>query len=402
MSDYYVEKNNESTLELFQKRFIYRANVVQSSELKNIVDFNFGEKYFYGRVNRVFIPMQRNPGGVALKNFEGASPTGAPLTAFSFVVDAFTALAQQFRKCALTGKISTTDLHLSNLVVQKGYEDPADRYDKYLQIAMSTITSQIIVNQTVLRNFDDFIKEVMVILKGLATQFPFTMPAYVKSKYCPIACSGLAVEIATLSADNDNAKIEEFVNSPNWDFYVNACNTYGFMIDEFMPWRLVADIGSAPMIEFARQYSLTSTNTILARAYRHTHEYYYAKFKYYLLNLYNQTKAPNYVVTEECNGVTLTDLVTPEEYTIQQLNQKYNQTYFLRLYCTIRFYEERSVFDEGSQYRLIDDTLEIYETHGLKRALYNFERIINKPFDYRGSLSYISRHIEAVRDSEDP
>ena len=404
MADSYNEGNNESTKALFQKRYIYRNTVTKSSPLKNLVNFNFGEKYFYGRVSRMFVPIQHDPTGVQLKQFNGTSTTGAPLQAFAFVVDAFKALSMQFAKCGLAGKIPTTDPHLSNLRVYKGYASPLAEYNKYFTITESTIKSQFIANGAILYNFDDFIKELMPIAKKLALRFPITMPAYVKSKYCPITCTGLAVEIAEeMNAADDNTKIEEFVNSPNWGFYVNACNTYGFMIDEFVPWRLVADIGSAPMIEFARQYKgLSSTNMILGRAYKKVHLEYYHKFKYYLLNLYNNVKAPQYMITEDCKGVTVNKFIIPEAYTIQQLNQKYDDAYFLRLYCQLRFYEEPSFFDEGAQYRLIDDTLEVADTRGSKRALRDFERIINKPFDYRGSMSYINRHLQAVRDSEGP
>ena len=406
MSDFYTEGNDETALELFQKRYIYRSHIVGSSKLKNIVNFNRGEKYFYGRVNRVFVPMQYNAAGPPLKGLNGtrASTTGAPLQALGFVVDAFNALSMQFRKCTLSGQISSTDPHLSNLIVYKAYADPQAEYNKYLDSTMTLLRTQFVRRKTVLYNFDDFIKELMMILDGFAAKFPFTMPAYVKSKYCPITSSGLALEIAEeMSAADDNAKIEQFMKSRNWPFFVNACNTYGFMIDEFVPWRLVADIGSAPMLQFAKQYrGLNSTDSIINRAYKKVHLGYYKKFKYYLLNLYNRVKAPAYMVTEECNEKTIVKMVIPEEYTIQQLNEKYGDAYFLRLYCQMRFYEEPSFFDEAAQYRLMDDASEVQEARGTARALRDFERIINKPFDYRGSLSYISRHQAAVRDSEDP
>jgi hypothetical protein len=45
MSKYFVEKNNESTLRLFNKRFIYKTTVFGSDE-NNIVSFVDGEKIF--------------------------------------------------------------------------------------------------------------------------------------------------------------------------------------------------------------------------------------------------------------------------------------------------------------------------------------------------------------------
>ena len=55
MSEYYATSNRESAKALFQKRVIYRSDVRNSvSGYKNLVDFNFAEKFFYGRVNRFF------------------------------------------------------------------------------------------------------------------------------------------------------------------------------------------------------------------------------------------------------------------------------------------------------------------------------------------------------------
>ena len=50
----YAESNKESTLDLYLKRMSY-YNTVQSTATvyTNLVDFNFAEKYLYGRVNRL-------------------------------------------------------------------------------------------------------------------------------------------------------------------------------------------------------------------------------------------------------------------------------------------------------------------------------------------------------------
>ena len=39
-------------------------------------------------------------------------------------------------------------------------------------------------------------------------------------------------------------------------------------------------------------------------------------------------------------------------------------------------------------YPLIDDTIEIYRATNKFKAIRQFERLVNKPFDYSGSLSY--------------
>ena len=50
--------------------------------------------------------------------------------------------------------------------------------------------------------------------------------------------------------------------------------------------------------------------------------------------------------------------------------------------------EEESHFTANEQFQLIDDCLEVAE-YSQSQAITIFERILNKTFDYRGSLSYI-------------
>ena len=89
-------------------------------------------------------------------------------------------------------------------------------------------------------NFDHFVEKLFPFLKKTMRLNPFTFPAFVKSGYCPINASGLVIEIANeLDHANDVKKMQDFYNSPNWEFYLNVCANFGFMVDRNNPWRLV-------------------------------------------------------------------------------------------------------------------------------------------------------------------
>jgi hypothetical protein len=402
MSTFYAESNGEGAENLFNKRNYYRVKVSQVNNLTNIVDFNVGEKFLYGRVNRWWMPMQFADTFLKLKNFNKTIGAVEGLSGVNFVVDAFNAMATQFKKCAMAGKISKDQTFLSDLTVFKAYEDPARKYGDFLEIQHEALSTAFQSQRIRFQQFDEFIDELLLQLEKALHEYPYTMPAYIKSKFCPITCSGLAIEIADLDADNDQQKIDDFINNVNWDFYVNACNSYGFMIDKFVPWRIVADIGSQQLIDnYAKQYMMSNTDNIINMGYRLTHSQYYEKFKFYLLNLYNRLKLRNYMVSEACSdGSTVTKIITPVNYSITKLLNEYSEEYFLKLYCKIRFMEEESKFEEYEMNTLINKTIELYQAKNIYRALYNFERILNKPFDYRGSISYINKHVQAVRDSE--
>jgi hypothetical protein len=92
----------------------------------------------------------------------------------------------------------------------------------------------------------------------------------------------------------------------------------------------------------------------------------------------------------------------PKTYSIEALTQKYSTVYFLEAYCRIRLLEEESKFEHFEKDILVDDTVELYQAKNLMAALNKFETIVNKPFDYRGSISYTKKYQQAIRNAEEP
>jgi len=403
MSFYFTDSNNANSLELFTKRLIYRGQAASAAaDYQNFMDFNFAEKFLYGRVDRSFLPITFVGGFTPLKSFSRSFAKTDNLQAANFVVDAFEAMAQQFERCVLKGQISPSDPFLSNLKVFKAHTSSTTVYGQYIDKYFHAIVTHAQNTNIRIKNFDEFIKELMILLQISAYETPFTEPAFTKSKYCPFMANGLSLEIADADPANDDKKIKEFFHSRNWRFYLNTCRSYGFMVDRMAPWRLVADIASGTMLEYASKYHAGSTNMILGTSYALTHNFYFKKFKYFLLKLYNKVILQNFLVVEECNGRMISKRINPARYTPEQFDNKYTDEYFLKLYCKIRFLEEESQFKVFKKNILIDDTVELFQIKGIEEALDKFEKIINKPFDYRGSLSYYIRYTEALEELEGP
>lgn len=212
--------------------------------------------------------------------------------------------------------------------------------------------------------------------------------------------SGLVIEIADLDASNDHEKAKQFVQSKNWQFFVNAARTYGFMIDKNVPWRLIADIGVSPvvspMIEYAAVYGADTTDKILFRYFAPSYVNYYSSFQSRLLNIYNTVKTRNIQYTIECGGKTVSKVKKPRDYRdLSTLQSLYSEAYFLELYCSIRMLEEESNIAENDQKLTINDVIKMVDFSNKYKAIAQFERYLNKPFDYQGSLSYYSRRAQA-------
>jgi len=394
MSELYVEEENETTLTIFNKRVIYDFES-RNENYTNLVDFNFGEKFLYGRVTRKFKPIYFNNNFVKLKTFNPINSQGTPPQAINFVVDMFNRLSIQFDKCAATGKINPNDPFLSSLKVYKGYENPIELHGSFLQAQLNAFSRQLKLSRY--KTLQEFMIKFEALVEESLKLYPITFSGFVKSRFCPISVSGLTIEIADSSYFNDNAKIQEFINSPNWEFYLNACRSYGFMIDKLIPWRLVADIGTNECLEYSRNYRLLNTNQILNDAYGRTDLIFFNKLKFYILNLYNQN-ASTYSESYDCNGIQRTRYVEVPQLTIQQFDKIISEERLLRLYLKMRMKEEDKNLFQGQKTKLVQDTVELYKIKNLSYALDYFENIVNQPFDSDGSLSYINERQKRLRE----
>jgi hypothetical protein len=220
-------------------------------------------------------------------------------------------------------------------------------------------------------------------------------------------CSGLVIEIADLNYENDEEKINNFINSKNWEYYLNACRSYGFSVDQTFPWRLVADIGSKEMIRYATNRGLYSTSQILTSGYKKAPLEYYSGFKQTLLDYYNFLKPDFYVEITYCqNQVAKQKRIYPIQYKIENLTYSYREADFLDLYFTIRFAEEETKYSEAEMNQIRREALSIFRERGVTKALTLFERKINQTYNYSGSLtSYIKnvrlREEEALANIDD-
>ena len=212
----------------------------------------------------------------------------------------------------------------------------------------------------------------MGILETSTKELPFTYPGFIKSRYCPMTATGLVIEVSTESAASDEMKIKNFKESKNWQFYLNACRSYGFSVDSNNPWRLVADIGTPEMIQYAQtapNSNYRSTSAVLASAYTPAHITYYENFKTILLELYDRIKT-DYIHVELCGDGTLrNNIVRPKQYSLSQFNTLYTERFCLENYMKIRLMEEKSApLTENEKQHLIRGLIKTRDLKGPRRS----------------------------------
>ena len=389
MSDFYAEKNTESTVKLFNKRQLYRAQLLSRGD-SNIVDFYQGEKILYGRVTSRFLPVV--VGELLLRPLASAADTARAPHALDFVAHVFNALSLQFQKCAANGQIDVNDPYLSQLKAYKAYTSPSTLYLQYRKLYSTLVGDTLKASGTQFTNFEQFIDYFFINMRSILATKPMTYPGFIKSTECSIMSSGLAIEIADMDYINDEEKMTRLVNSRNWDFFVRTCNSYGFMVDCHVPWRIVADVRSDLMMQQSREFGYKS---VMDDAYATAFSQYFNGFVSHLLEMYNAARLEAYEKIEVCtDGSVKTHVVYSESYTADELVRKYDAYYFIKIYLQLRLFEEKPEMPEVHMKKVIKEFINFTKhTNSLSAISFGFEQIMNKPFDKSGSLGY---HIKKV------
>jgi len=390
MSVYFKENNKESTKDLFNKSIIYDLRT-QNPAFSNLVDFNFAEKRLYGKVDRLYVPINVSNNVLKVKQTSfSETPPGQEVSALNFVVDAFEAMVQEFVKKKTQDAAFGADEFLGSPRAYKGFQSPKNLYSQYI-IGYRDAISEVIEEEGIkYTNFKTFLTKIQPYFENSLKTMPLTFPAYVKSAACPATSTGLVLELADIEYDKAEEKYKKFYESPNWEYYLNACAKFGFMVDKHIPWRIVADIASGPMLNYAAHYFVEDTDSVLSIAYEKSHRKYFESFRTLLYNLYTESRMKRFhghvYVKDNEKQVTY----TPRYYTMETFKRNFNDFYILKLYCKIRFLEEESHFTENQKKRLTEQTLELAAID-FELAMDTFEIILNKTFDYSGSLTYISK-----------
>ena len=402
MTIYYVEKNSEPTKKLFYKRILYRNATIDGQ--RALTDF-IAEKYLYGRVNKSYIPIFANSDRSDIfKNINKKETNQANLKALNFVVDAFNALVQNFQKNLLAGAISADDPHLSNLIAYRAYDDPNIRYNNYMGKYVRTLRNFNTRAGVKIENFSDFSNNLLDYMQNKQVSSPLTFTSFCKNRRTPLTASGLVIEIAPKTRDktNDAYKLALFYKSKNWEYYLKAAEVFGFMVDKNVPWRLVADINSEQMLEFASAYGYNSTDEILSAYFSDAHFEYSLNFEQRMLNMYNLVRPRAIQYTKETAGGKVRTYVkrTVSYKDVMDLSENFNEDYFIELYCKMRFIEEERKFTPAQQEMMIKDVINKSKTSGKLRSIRFFESIINKTFDYSGSIDYYIEKRKAIEEEQ--
>lgn len=393
--DMLVQRSIYNGYSLAELQKVQQGPVIETLQIK---DFLKDEKLLIGRVDPRNVPVF--PNEQYLTSF-----TSDANTVLDPVSIAFNNMKLTYDNALRNGQISRRAPKLTELNIQKAYTSPNVEYLKYSRNKSNEfrryVISKNIVNKII--NFDTFVPHFLDFVRITARTEPFTSSMfYISRKNSPLT-SGLMIELDNGPYDDDGYKIANFYKNRNFEYFKNLAYAHGFVIDKHIPWRIIADLNSpnfAPWIEVALGVP-GNAELVFLTMYDQTYNDEITDIKNIMVRCYNniaeyrpESKIKDPVRTVSTNGSTIynpckpTKLIRRFPTTVQQIESKYSDSFFIDKLVRIRNYETSLDYDDKTLEVIIENASSLAKKLDMQTAtdyvLTKFDNLSH----YEGSLFY--------------
>ena len=230
----------------FRERKEYKE--YEGFERFDIIDTHY-ESFKYGMMNRQYEPITLISDQVdeTLENFPEPSDE---VRVLPFVAQAFNDFKEHYKAFveSAVNPVINYPKFINAVRPLKGYVNFAEEFAKYLNYNLGVIKRSF-ANDKTIKDFDTFIERFFETFEEVGREYPITKSGFITSEYCSIMTTGLCIEFNEKDYDIDFPK-GEMILSSDYECFAEHANLYGFLIDKYVPWRLVADINSPKMREY--------------------------------------------------------------------------------------------------------------------------------------------------------
>ncbi len=246
----FATNRTKSSSDLFKKRSEYQTMYPIDPSSPNPIDFRMDAYRNYGKLNN------RNdfvfPDSDHLKQVGNSN-----VWALNFVADAYFDF-EKYMKIDSANRMLADNFISQNWSAARAWEGVNGKYQESMNSHYNAFVGPYLDNRLRHKNiksFDTFLDLFMNgYLNDLISIAPITKTGLISSRYTGHNSSGLCIELSVSDHGDDNEKVDKFLSSPNFSFYTLAASKFGFLVDKNAPWRLVANLQSPVMHEYARRY----------------------------------------------------------------------------------------------------------------------------------------------------
>lgn len=388
-NDIFFGKNDLDSQDYFYSRMAYSVYAFRDHEemkKKGVIrDFWFAENMLYGKINTSFFAIE--PRHERLAPIPGTDDQFA----FPFIISAYGEFEKEIRNAILSGKIGSMPF-LRKLKVHKSTESINRLYSNLATIITSRMvrfltqtrrSDKIFSFEDFMLHFEDFVLEFS--LNNIVTKSSFVM-----SNDVGLPHSGLSLELADADYASDFEKIENFINDPEYAYYLKVAEKYGFYVDKNVPWRLVANLSSRPMQLFIEETGAPSDlQSILGSNFRKAYMNDLGLLKFAAYNAYSTivSSRPNVSKSFQEGGKLFTSFkkrmpVTPDEVDILYPDEKW-----LQLYIKVKNNEKKLNFNGPEIKRITKNSISLKNLLDTREAMGYINRVFRDIPSLEGSLN---------------
>jgi len=406
MTDFKGKNNIPSTARLAFERSQYNLKAFPENNgmgPPQVVDFNFAERTFYGRVNNIHDPVL--PMINYIKPIYESNNNESVILAMNFVADQFNAFQTHYIRACRMGLIPRQDAYLSEPRAYRGFEDPINAYQKYINEIFGLYNTEYIYSRrNEIRSFEDYIRFIPHFMERMTSTFPITLSGFMRSNRSSVFYSGLAIDIGNISFSNDSDKQTILLDNPSFQYYITMAKQYGFSVNKRNPGVLISDLASPATIAYRENYELSTIPEIFNQQYSKAVFEDIDYLSTFLIEYYN-TFVDLYPLNRDiyvCGDSTSEGKITHSNiiekdyvYNINNINNIYN------LYLIIRNIEERKPYTKRDLNAYYKNALK-YNRISMNTMLSYIEGLFREKYmSKRGTLTYFKEKQQKKLDKED-
>lgn len=370
--------NDQSSYDSYYSRLSYMVYAFKDHKDSGVDtpvrNFWLGENMLYGKVDPSFYPV------MPLRREMVEIPGTEGKLTLPFVSAAFVEFRKEMRNATLAGKIRNLGF-LTDLEVVRAASPLNSLYTRMLDSFIGKTVSFLLTTHQSddIMNFSDFMKFFERFVLEYTESAPITKSSFSLTRNVGMLHSALALDLADEDYSVDNIKYEEYINSPEFAYYLKVAEKYGFYVDKNIPWRLVANVSSRPMQLFLeKDSSITGLRPIFATYYQAVHRDDLSALRFAAYNAYITiaTTRPDIGRVDVRDGKMYTFFEKRQPVTPAQSAEIYGDDKWLELYIKIKNNEKSLNFESPSVSKIVKNSINLKNLLDISTAM----DYINKVF----------------------
>lgn len=235
-----VGRNDLATDAKFFQRSVYKEGIYPSEEGLPLPLDTWYDKNLFGRVDQC----QNTIMADTMNLVAVRKAVNSNIFCFNFVERAFHALADHMSTAYAGNCLDRSgNKEIWNLKAVRAYTDPTRKWNAFIDSLGDAFAGAHLDRPgRMIKNFSDFVPLFREYLVYVAETYPINKENFFLSHNVSPLISALSISISRKSASNDYPKYADYINDPNFKFYVRAAKKYGFLVNKYMPWVLTADL----------------------------------------------------------------------------------------------------------------------------------------------------------------